>query len=549
MELYKHNQDACDNVLTAFRDNDRAAIVHATGTGKSYCIAAVADNFDKVLVIAPNNFVLNETKKVCKDGVEFRTYASIMYESEPRQYDLIVLDEFHRSGAGKWGEGVQRLLSANQQAKILGTSATHIRYLDGNRNMADEIFEGRVVSRISLKDAIEKGILPSPTYVSSLYSMEDVKRDYTQRINESKLSQETKDEYLRQLKGIAQSWEQSHGVPKIIRKYFDKDMQRIIVFCSNVSKAKRVREMLSQWFTDAGYDKLRFYNIDYQEKRLEKEMADFQEPVEEGGLKVAITVNMLNEGVHIPRVDGIIMLRSTISRIIIEQQIGRCLTADNKHRTPVVLDLVNNLDLIAYRLPVFTKGDEEQNTKGDKEQNTREGTSDDNAFPFTVIDECRDIRVFFEQLDVETECRHYWTKEELQEIALKYTRRMDFFKNDFNAYHVAQTRGILKEITSHMPKRKIWTKEECAKIAKQYTTKIEFELKSRSISVIARKRGWYEEICSHMKPLKNSYSIESVKALVNQYESWIEFKEKEKRTYKYAAKHGWIKQLRELTNK
>lgn len=62
------------------------------------------------------------------------------------------------------------------------------------------------------------------------------------------------------------------------------------------------------------------------------------------GLKVAISVNMLNEGIHVPHVDGIIMLRSTISRLIIEQQIGRCLTAENILKRPVVLDLVNNMD-------------------------------------------------------------------------------------------------------------------------------------------------------------------------------------------------------------
>ena len=57
-----------------------------------------------------------------------------------------------------------------------------------------------------------------------------------------------------------------------------------------------------------------------------------------------ISVNMLNEGIHVPHVDGIIMLRSTISRLIIEQQIGRCLTAENILKRPVVLDLVNNMD-------------------------------------------------------------------------------------------------------------------------------------------------------------------------------------------------------------
>ena len=445
-----------------------------------------------------------------------------------------MLDEFHRSGADKWGVGVQKLLDANEQAKILGTSATHIRYLDGGRNMADEIFDGNVVSHISLKNAIDQGILPCPTYVSSLYSMEDVKRDYTQRINESKLSQETKDEYLRQLKGIAQSWEQSHGVPKIIRKYFDKDMQRIIVFCSNVSKAKRVREMLSQWFTDSGYSKLRFYNIDYQEKRLAKEMADFQEPVEEGGLKVAISVNMLNEGVHIPRVDGIIMLRSTISRIIIEQQIGRCLTADNKHRTPIVLDLVNNMDLITYNAPTFTDGNKEQDHSG-------ESGKESYVFPFSVIDECRDIRVFFEQMDRETELLHRWTYEELRDVALKYTKFKEFSDKEKSACSAARARGIIYDICSHMEfLRTKWSEEKCAEVALKYKTRGEFAKYDENAYCFAKSKKILDKICAHMTSPIIRWTFDLCKEHASQFNTASEFRMKDKRAYDAAVKYKWI---------
>lgn len=408
--LYKHNQEAYEAVKRAFVAHNRAAVVHATGTGKSYVIARISEDYEKVLVIAPNNFVLDETRKVCKSGVEFRTYASVMYDKCMQGgYDLIVLDEFHRSGAEKWGEGVQRLLDANPRAKVLGTSATHIRYLDGQRNMADELFDGHVVSFLPLREAIDQGILPNPTYVASLYSLGEEVEKRINRLNRTRWSQEKKDEHIRKLKGIANNWESSHGVPKIIRKYFDKDMKRIIVFCSKVNKASKAREWLGRWFSMAGYKRIRFYNIDYKEKRLEREMRDFQEDVEEGALKVAISVNMLNEGVHIPRVDGIIMLRSTISRIIIEQQIGRCLTANNLGRKPVVLDLVNNMDLINYDvLPEFGED------RGD-----RQGANDENknTFPFTVIDECRDIRVFFEQLDREySQLRDFSFDERIEEI-------------------------------------------------------------------------------------------------------------------------------------
>ena len=175
-ELYllPHNRKAYEKVMDHFENHQRAAIVHATGTGKSYCIAAIASHFSKVLVMAPNNFVLNETQKVCNDAVEFRTYASTIYDEDtPTGYDLIVLDEFHRAGAPEWGNGVKRIIASNPLAKILGTSATHIRYLDHERDMAEELFDGNIISHLSLGRALNLKILPTPIYVSSLYSAEE----------------------------------------------------------------------------------------------------------------------------------------------------------------------------------------------------------------------------------------------------------------------------------------------------------------------------------------------------------------------------------------
>lgn len=52
---------------------------------------------------------------------------------------------------------------------------------------------------------------------------------------------------------------------------------------------------------------------------------------------------MLNEGIHVDDVDGVILLRPTVSPIIYLQQIGRALSAGNKNQ-PVIFDLVNNFD-------------------------------------------------------------------------------------------------------------------------------------------------------------------------------------------------------------
>jgi superfamily II DNA or RNA helicase len=54
--------------------------------------------------------------------------------------EFIVMDEFHRAGALKWGQAVKQLTGLNKNTKILGTTATHIRFLDSSRDMATELF-------------------------------------------------------------------------------------------------------------------------------------------------------------------------------------------------------------------------------------------------------------------------------------------------------------------------------------------------------------------------------------------------------------------------
>ena len=393
LDMLPHNYEAYQKVMAHYDSGrNKAAIVHATGTGKSYIIAAVAHHFENVLIIAPNTFVLNETRKVCEAHVTFRTYMSVMNDFNPRNdYDLIVLDEFHRAGAEKWGLGVQNIISVNADAKLLGTSATAIRYLDKERNMADEIFEGEVVSSIPLKEALDRKLLPMPTYVSALYSVDSDVNKRLKRLAKRKYKHIPENsEYTRKLLGISKNWDNSHGVPAIIRKYLSKDTKRMIVFCSNVSRAEKSRIMLGSWFASAGFKNIRFYNIDYKNKLVEKEMEDYERDNYDG-LKVAISVNMLNEGIHIPRVDAIIMLRSTYSRIIIEQQVGRCLTSNNKGITPVVFDLVNNMDSIGYSISGW---DAEGNIVQVGESEGNEG-----FLPFTIKDENRDIRMFLTQVD------------------------------------------------------------------------------------------------------------------------------------------------------
>ena len=62
--LKKHNEIAYKKVIAALETSDKTCVVHPTGTGKSYIIAAVAESFKMVLVLAPNDFILEQQKKV-----------------------------------------------------------------------------------------------------------------------------------------------------------------------------------------------------------------------------------------------------------------------------------------------------------------------------------------------------------------------------------------------------------------------------------------------------------------------------------------------------
>lgn len=92
-----------------------------------------------------------------------------MKQKEELDADIIILDEFHHCGAPEWGKGVERLLQKNEGANVLGLSATPLRYTDGLRDMADELFENNVASEMTLEEAIESEILPEASYVSTLY--------------------------------------------------------------------------------------------------------------------------------------------------------------------------------------------------------------------------------------------------------------------------------------------------------------------------------------------------------------------------------------------
>ena len=263
IELYPHNQIAYDKLCDMLAHSDRACVIQPTGTGKFVIIAKlVQDNSDKrFLLLGTNDYMfidqMDNLEKIAPgfhpDNLQFRTYASAMSMARDEQislkYDYIILDEFHHCGAPEWSKGVQWVIDSSPDAKLLGFSATPIRFSDDGRDMADEIFEGNIASSMELEEAWLRGILPIPKYVIALY-------DAPKELGELKVSVEkVKDKkkyskFTKKYEELRRSLQDAGGVDTAIAKHLKKNDAKIIVFCPNNEKLQELGHFHHTFFLD-----------------------------------------------------------------------------------------------------------------------------------------------------------------------------------------------------------------------------------------------------------------------------------------------------------
>ena len=282
LRLFEHNEKAYRAAVRMMEQYGKAAIVHPTGTGKSYiAFKLIEDNPEKVVIwLSPSEYIfktqLESLKKNDPDfplaNVHFYTYAKLMCCTQAQLDEIaaqkpayIIFDEFHRAGAGCWGESTVALLKLCPDAKFLGLTATNIRYLDNNRDIAEELFDSRVASNMTLGEAVVMGILPAPKYVTTVYQYQKALAKYQARVDNLR----------------------TPGIQDVNQKYLDA-----------------LRRALEQ--ADG----------------LDKVFADFKTDTGDR-LKLLFCIDMLNEGVHVEGISGVILFRPTISPIIYKQQIAR----------------------------------------------------------------------------------------------------------------------------------------------------------------------------------------------------------------------------------
>jgi superfamily II DNA or RNA helicase/SOS-response transcriptional repressor LexA len=347
--------DALENLKNLRKENNKALIISATGTGKTYLGAfdAKAFNPKKLLFVVHR---LNIAKKAMetfktifgksktmglysgnqreldKDFI-FSTVQTISKSNHLEQFDkdffdYIIIDESHRSGADSY----IRLIEYFNPRFLLGMTATPDR--TDNKDIYS-LFDHNIAYEIRLNKAMEENMLIPFHY----YGVTDLSVNDEILENESDFRLLTANERVNKI------------ISKIEFYGSDNGITRGLIFCSKKNEAKE----LSEKFNQKGYK-----TVALTGDSLEDERTNAIKLLESDDLSIKLdyifTVDIFNEGIDIPKINQVIMIRPTQSAIIFIQQLGRGLRkTDNKYYLTII-DFIGNYKN-NYLIPIALYGD------------------------------------------------------------------------------------------------------------------------------------------------------------------------------------------------
>jgi superfamily II DNA or RNA helicase/HKD family nuclease/SOS-response transcriptional repressor LexA len=316
----------------------RALVVLATGLGKTWLAAFDAKQLGarRVLFVAHREEILNQaaetflrirpsdrvgyyagqTRDVEVDvlcaSVQTLGKEEHLERFQPDHFDYIVVDEFHHAAAPTY----RRLLSHFSPRFLLGLTATPDR---SDQSDILSLCDDNLVFNRSLFEGITSKLLVPFHY----YGIYDSSVDYAEipwrsgRFDQDQLSNRLAT--LARAKHALSEW-QAHK------------QERTLAFCVSIAHA----EFMAAQFSKAGIACAAVYAGSTLSR------ADALERLRDGRLAVIFSVDLFNEGVDLPAIDTVMMLRPTESKVLFLQQLGRGLRKSEGKEKLVVLDFIGN---------------------------------------------------------------------------------------------------------------------------------------------------------------------------------------------------------------
>ena len=152
---------------------------------------------------------------------------------------------------------------------------------------------------------------------------------------------------------------------------------------------------VQKWFQKAATHRWRkVYRVISADPESDRNLDDFKKSHSKDTVHLLFAIDMLNEGLHLPDVGAVILLRPTESPIVFYQQIGRCIQV-GADQAPIIFDFVNNFRSI--RAGDFLQ-DLEDAKKVEKAKRTSLGL-EEYAPSIRVIDETKEIIEVFDEIE------------------------------------------------------------------------------------------------------------------------------------------------------
>ena len=242
---------------------------------------------------------------------------------DAKQFDVVIVDEFHHAAANSY----EALLDHIQPRHLLGLTATPER-TDGLDIL--RWFGGKVSVELRLWDALEQELL-TPFHYFGIHDSTDL-TNITWRRGKGYDVTELYNLYTGNDIWVAKV------LQALVDKISDPSRMRALGFCVSIQHA----EFMADRFQRAGIEALAITS-----KTADNNRRDAINKLRDGKLNILFTVDLFNEGVDIPAVDVVLMLRPTESATIFLQQLGRGLRrADNK-------DVLTVLDFVGHQRAQF----------------------------------------------------------------------------------------------------------------------------------------------------------------------------------------------------
>ena len=324
--------------LRRYRDMgvNKALIVAATASGKTYLSAFDARNFDakRLLFIVHRDTILEDAKNTFQKvfmsrrtyglftGVEKNLEADFIFATnvtmslhldyfDPKEFDYIIFDECHHITASTY----QKIMNYFKPHFLLGLTATPERM--DNQDVFD-LFDKNVPYELRLKDAIKNDLVVPFKY----FGVRDNFIDYSTKEKVNFLSEYFKNGHIEM-------------IAKEIENHRQEGKLKAIGFCRSIEHA----QMMSHKMNELGYSTVALTGKNLTGERLKayNDLQDDNEPLE-----IIFTVDILNEGIDIPAINMVLFLRPTESQTIFIQQLGRGLRKYKDKEYLTVIDFIGN---------------------------------------------------------------------------------------------------------------------------------------------------------------------------------------------------------------